>query len=253
MERLLGKLGIAWSDVIAVGDDSHNIELFRLWGVLSIAVFWITQMARRHTECHGLITGLLLLGAGVLVTLLFFDFPVYFPAVLIVSVSDTLSALVDRKYGNHHVLGMHNRTLEGSFAFFLSALVILLLTCPARVALSVTFFVSLIELYPFYNLDNLLVPVETALFLKFARGMLKKTSLLDITRGERSFYYFYGKIKLDKYLETATNADSEIASPNISSSYPCIQPQREIHASIETHRRFHHVHYCSTPTKCKLS
>jgi len=179
--------------------------------------------------------------------------PHYLPTVLIVSVSDTLSALVDRKYGNHHVLGMHNRTLEGSFAFFSSALVNLLLTCPARVALSATFFVSLIEFFPFYNLDNLLVPVETALFLKFARGMLKKTSLLDITRGERSFYYFYGKIKLDKYLETATNADSEIASPNISSSYPCIQPQREIHASIETHRRFHHVHYCSTPTKCKLS
>ena len=77
----------------------------------------------------------------------------------------TLSALVGKRFGKTRILGMRNRTLEGSAAFFVSSLAILLLTCPPAPAVTAAVLGTLIELFAQYNLDNLLVPVGLALFL----------------------------------------------------------------------------------------
>ena len=147
-------------------------ELLRSRGIPYPAVSRLTRMARRHTEHGGIITGPLLLGAGILITILFFEFPVYLPAILTVAVSDALSALVGRRFGTVHIFKLRNRTLEGSLAFFFSALGIMLSTTPVRVALPATALATFLEMVSVYNLDNLLIPVGTAVFLKLMGGAL---------------------------------------------------------------------------------
>jgi dolichol kinase/phosphoserine phosphatase len=143
-------------------------ELLRFRGIRSFPLGILTQRAKRTAEKEGLIYGPILLGLGILVVLVFFDFPVYLPAILTVSVSDTLSAVVGKRFGRTRVLGMHNRTLEGSAAFFVSSLAILLLTRPPATAVTAAVLATLIELFARYSLDNLLLPVGLALFLSAA-------------------------------------------------------------------------------------
>jgi dolichol kinase/phosphoserine phosphatase len=143
-------------------------ELLRFRGIRFVPLGILTQRAKRTAEKEGLIYGPILLGLGILIVLVFFDFPVYLPAILTASVSDTLSAVVGKRFGKTRILGMHNRTLEGSAAFFGSSLAILLLTTPPAMAVTAAVLGTLIELFARYNLDNLLVPVGLALFLSVA-------------------------------------------------------------------------------------
>jgi len=147
-------------------------ELLRSRGIPNPAVSRLTRMARRHTEHGGIITGPLLLGAGILITILLFEFPVYLPAILTVAVSDALSALVGRRFGTVHVFKLRNRTLEGSLAFFFSALGIMLSTTPVRVALPATVLATFLEMVSVHNIDNLLIPVGMAVFIKLMGGAL---------------------------------------------------------------------------------
>jgi len=104
-------------------------------------------------------------------TSLFFDFKVYLPAILIVSVSDSLSALVGKKFGKIYIFKLKNRTVQGSTVFFLSSLGILLFTVPVQIAFPAAVIVTLFELIPIYNLDNFIIPLGTAFFLHFTMGL----------------------------------------------------------------------------------
>jgi len=146
-------------------------ELLRLSGMLSSPISFVTRLAKRHHEKGSILSAPITLGAGILLTLLLFDFSVYLPAVLIVSISDSLSAIIGKKYGKVPLLGLKNRTVEGSTAFFLSSMIILLFTRPVHVALAASILATLLELISFFNLDNLLIPLGTALFLRMAGGM----------------------------------------------------------------------------------
>ncbi len=146
-------------------------EIFRYIGVSFSPFTYITRRAQRHVEKRGIIVGPVLLGLGMLLTILFFNYNEYLPAILIVSISDTLSALVGLRYGKIHILNLKNRTLLGSLAFFLSACIILLFTSgPRFIILPLAVLASLIELIPIYNLDNLLIPIGVALFLRLTNG-----------------------------------------------------------------------------------
>jgi dolichol kinase/phosphoserine phosphatase len=142
-------------------------ELFRYRGLYLLPFSFITKRAQRYTEKEGIITGPILLALGILLSLRFFDFETYLPAILIVSISDSLSALLGMRFGKTHIFNLKNRTLEGSAAFFISSLIILLLTVPAQVALPAAVIATAIELIPIYNLDNLLITPGVALFIRF--------------------------------------------------------------------------------------
>ena len=143
-------------------------EILRILGVSFLFLSYITKKALRGRETRGIIIGPVLLGIGTLLTILFFDFKVYLPAILIVSVSDTLSALVGMRFGKIQIFGLKNRTLIGSCVFFISACIILFFTVPYRFIIPAALLTTLIELTPFYNLDNLLIPIVTAAFLHYA-------------------------------------------------------------------------------------
>ncbi|MBN2324550.1 MAG: haloacid dehalogenase-like hydrolase [Spirochaetes bacterium] len=145
-------------------------ELFRTFGLSVSVLSQVTRRAQRHSEKRGIIIGPVLLGIGIGVTIMLFRYEVYLPAVLVVAISDSVSALVGRRFGRIRILGMKNRTVEGSLAFFFSAFAILILFYPLPHALLATVVATLMELVPVYNLDNFLIPLGTALILAFLRG-----------------------------------------------------------------------------------
>jgi dolichol kinase/phosphoserine phosphatase len=144
-------------------------EMLRTFGLSLSVLSSVTRRAQRHSEKKGIIIGPVLLGLGICVTIMLFRYEVYLPAVLVVAVSDSVSALVGRRFGRIRILGMKNRTVEGSLAFFISAFAILILFCPLSHAFLATVVATLMELVPVYNLDNFLIPLGTALILAFLR------------------------------------------------------------------------------------
>jgi phosphoserine phosphatase/dolichol kinase len=148
-------------------------ELFRYRGLYLLPFSFITKRAQRYTEKAGIITGPILLALGILISFHFFDFEVYLPAILIVSISDSLSALFGMRFGKTRMFNLKNRTFEGSAAFFISSLIILLLTVPVQIALPAAVIATALELIPMYNLDNLVITPGIALFLHFAVFFLK--------------------------------------------------------------------------------
>ena len=139
-------------------------ELFRTFGFHFPFISYITKRSERITETRRIITGPLSLTIGILATLFFFPVSVYMPAILIVCIADSLSSLVGRAYGRV-ALPFFQRTIEGSLAFFLSSLGILVFFCPFPEALVTAALATVIELFIPNYLDNLLIPLGTAVFM----------------------------------------------------------------------------------------
>ncbi len=139
-------------------------EVLRYIGFHVPVISTITKKARRRNEYRGFIIGPISLTAGILIPILFFPHTIYIPSILIVCISDVLSGLVGRRFGRIP-LPFYKRTIEGSVAFFLSAFVILLFFVPPGYALAAALVPTVIETLSPYNLDNILIPVSTALFL----------------------------------------------------------------------------------------
>jgi phytol kinase len=140
-------------------------EIFRYMGMSFSPIALITRKAQRMDERRGIIIGPIFLGLGILLTICVFDYSAYLPAVLIVSVSDCLSAIIGILFGKVYIFRSHKRTIEGSFAFFAASSIILFLTVDPALAIPAAVIATILELIPVYNLDNLLVPFGTALFL----------------------------------------------------------------------------------------
>lgn len=148
-------------------------ELIRHMGLSFTPFAHITRRSQRHTEKKRIIMGPIFLGIGIALTILCFPFSIYLPSIFVVSISDSLAALIGQKYGRAHILGMKNRTIEGSTAFFLSSFIIFSLTLPLRIALPATLLATLLELIPFYDLDNIIIPFGTALFLHLLMNVMR--------------------------------------------------------------------------------
>jgi dolichol kinase len=92
----------------------------------------------------------------------------------ILAVGDSLSTIVGKTFGRHKILG--SKTLEGTSAFFFSALAVSLFFMPLALSAVVSLFATLIELIPAspglkglnkkgWLDDNLLIPLATGAFL----------------------------------------------------------------------------------------
>jgi phytol kinase len=115
---------------------------------------------------------------------------IYLPSILVMTVSDTAAALVGRAFGRHvHRVGAGTKSLEGSAAFFVSALpcvyVPLRLTAPltgpecALAALGTAALATVLEAVSRDGSDNLSVPVGTC----FALTLLVATPPIAVVLG----------------------------------------------------------------------
>ena len=112
------------------------------------------------------LTGASYVMIGAFIVLFFFETKVCIPALLIMSFSDTAAALVGKLYGKTKIF---DKSLEGSFAFFVVSFIIVLFFIPeidlffSLIAITV---VTIIELVPKYGLDdNFLIPVISAFII----------------------------------------------------------------------------------------
>ena len=107
---------------------------------------------------------------GCLIVVYFFeDINLIMASLLVMSISDSVAALIGVKYGKTKIYG--NKSLEGSFSFFLSTLIILYIFMPSFSSFEyviISILITLVELFSFYRInDNLTIPVFSAILLKY--------------------------------------------------------------------------------------
>jgi dolichol kinase len=82
-----------------------------------------------------------------------------------VAFSDSIATLIGRFYGRHTIPYSKKKSLEGSFAFLVSAFIICyFLNVPLKVALLASFVSCIIESLPL-KYDNITIPLGTGVFL----------------------------------------------------------------------------------------
>lgn len=98
---------------------------------------------------------------------------IIFAAISVQVFADTASAIVGKKFGKHYLIKnmksldspqIKQKTLEGSIAFFIVALICLNFFFPIEQAILPAIIATLIELLPLN--DNLTIPISTAIALK---------------------------------------------------------------------------------------
>ena len=103
--------------------------------------------------------------ASFIVLLPIFEFYVCIFSILIMSYSDTAAAIIGKKYGKTRLF---NKTLEGSFAFLLTAFIILLIMYPHVdwwLSVFAIIIAAIVELVPLKVDDNFSVPIIVALIV----------------------------------------------------------------------------------------
>ncbi len=118
----------------------------------------------RDFESLGKLTGASFVFISTLILLLFFDKYTCIFAILVMSYSDTVAALVGKKYGKTKIF---NKTLEGSVAFFIVGCIIAILIYPninLYTSILAVLFATIIESLPLKIDDNLSVPMSIAFF-----------------------------------------------------------------------------------------
>jgi len=117
---------------------------------------------REHEQSK--LTGATYVFTGAVLSIFLFPKEIAVPALLVLSISDTLAALVGIPFGKHRFL---KKSVEGSFAFLASTLTILIYFSPLPLGILVLIavLVTLSEAYPMGLDDNFLIPTLTGSLL----------------------------------------------------------------------------------------
>lgn len=102
---------------------------------------------------------------GCFLATLFFQPFIAIAAIAVLSISDAMSALIGNYFGKHKISFNKNKSLEGSLAFFLTTIFILMffLNNPIKI-LIVSIFATCAELFPKID-DNLTIPIAVGALL----------------------------------------------------------------------------------------
>ena len=125
----------------------------------------------RNYEQSSLMSATLLVMAAVF-CIVFFDKQVTIISLLILSVSDSIAAIFGLKYGHTRII--NNKSLEGTYAFIISALFILFFThfylnfdIALFTGILSVILVSIIEHVTPTKFDNITIPFSSCLLLTF--------------------------------------------------------------------------------------
>lgn len=133
-------------------------ETARIVGVDYGILSRITEAASRPTE-EGFVWGPVTLGFGGLVALLYYPHPATTLAVYALALGDGVASLVGRLCGGKRIPGLGKKTFVGSFACFAAVFIgTASLLGSFKLALLAAGLTTAIELVPFKDLDNFLIP-----------------------------------------------------------------------------------------------
>lgn len=135
------------------------IDVFRLKNDRLHQFFrrWLHVMMKTD-EVEGRFTGATWVMTGVFLTVILFQKEVAIPAMLFLSVGDSVAAIVGLKYGRIHI---GKKTLEGSLAGFVSCLTVVVFYTDVSFFIRIMGAVTamLVELFPIPIDDNVRIPV----------------------------------------------------------------------------------------------
>jgi dolichol kinase len=132
------------------------------WGAHLFKKFFFPLL--REEEKKQNLTGATYLFISATVAFIIFEKHIAIAAVLILTLADSLAAIVGKSYGVHEIW---NKSWEGSITFFITSVIILNLVIPGYMLymVLVAFAVSLVELLPLPAGDNLWITLAAGIML----------------------------------------------------------------------------------------
>jgi len=134
-------------------------------GIEKLFMRFFGAALRQHEKER--LTGATYVFTGSVVAIFLFPKEIAVAALLILSISDTLAALIGIPFGRHKFL---KKSLEGSTAFFISSTIILVIFFPQAILMNIIIagIVTVAEAYPMNLDDNFLIPVLSGILLSLA-------------------------------------------------------------------------------------
>jgi dolichol kinase len=147
------------------------LEFWRVHGVHLPLAHRLTQVVLRRSESRRLATAPLTLAFGMMVSLWCLPLRVAQSCILIAAVADSAASIIGARWGR--LFWSHNRvkSLEGSIAFLVSAVVCASVYLPLRSAVPMAIIATLIESLPLQDWDNFLMPVGAGLIAATLLGV----------------------------------------------------------------------------------
>ena len=139
-------------------------EWVRLNGSRFPALGLITRMCVRSNEIRQFTFAPLTLSVGVILSLVFFSELIACVVIVILAFADSFATIVGKFYGRVKIPYNRKKSVEGSVAFFVTALICAVFFLPLKTALIASFVSCIIETIPF-KFDNISIPLGTGLFL----------------------------------------------------------------------------------------
>ncbi len=142
-------------------------EWARLNGIRFPVLSYITGSCVRSSERRRFAFAPVTLALGVLLSLVLFPTLIACVTIAILACADSMATIVGKFSGKIRIPYNHNKSIEGSAAFFITAFICAAVYLPLKTALIVSLVSCIIESLP-VNHDNITIPLGTGLFL----GML---------------------------------------------------------------------------------
>jgi phosphoserine phosphatase len=147
------------------------LEFWRVHGVHLPLVHRLTQVVMRRSESRRLATAPLTLAFGMMVSLWCLPLRVAQACILIVAVADSAASIIGARWGRTFWSHSRLKSLEGSAAFLVSAIVCASVYLPLRSAVPLAVIAGLIESLPLQDWDNFVMPVGAGLIGVTLLGM----------------------------------------------------------------------------------
>jgi dolichol kinase len=121
----------------------------------------------RHHETHGIpLRGAITFFVGALITIALFPEGFAVAAIAVLAIGDSVSTLIGTEFGKHKLFFNRKKSWEGSLAFFIVSLLILMFFVDPLKALIYSLIVTGVEGLPKID-DNLTIPIAVGLLLTF--------------------------------------------------------------------------------------
>ena len=132
--------------------------------------FFFDRVTRNIEKEKNVFTGATYYLLGCLfVIILFNENSIIIASLLIMSVSDSFASVIGMKFGKTKIY--NNKSLEGSFAYFVTAFIILSIFVPNLYLIKsilIAFIITLVELFSYHSLnDNLTIPIFSAILIQY--------------------------------------------------------------------------------------
>ena len=142
----------------------HHIEKIR-----KIYLFFFDRVTRKIEKKTNILTGASYYLLGCSFVIIFFENQsIIMASLLIMTISDSFAAIIGIKYGKTKLY--QNKSLEGSFSFFITAFIILVLFIPNLdlfYLILISLAVTIVELFSFHKInDNLVIPISSAILIQ---------------------------------------------------------------------------------------